>query len=52
MTAAAETFSTRTIDFHAHAILPSYVDALRVLKKFMMLANGTLEKFPNNSTCR
>lgn len=25
-------FVERTIDFHAHAILPSYVDALKVLK--------------------
>ena len=28
---AAEIFSARRIDFHAHAILPSYVDALRIL---------------------
>ncbi|MBR0060947.1 MAG: amidohydrolase [Selenomonadaceae bacterium] len=32
MTAEAEKISARTIDFHAHAILPSYVDALRILK--------------------
>ena len=31
-TEAAETFSAKTIDFHAHAILPSYVDALKILK--------------------
>lgn len=29
---AAEIFSARRIDFHAHAILPSYVDALKILK--------------------
>ena len=29
---AAEIFSARRIDFHAHAILPSYVDALKKLK--------------------
>ena len=29
---AAGKFVERTIDFHAHAILPSYVDALKVLK--------------------
>lgn len=28
---AAEILSARRIDFHAHAILPSYVDALRIL---------------------
>ena len=28
---AAEIFSARTIDFHAHAILPSYIDALKKL---------------------
>lgn len=28
---AAEIFSAKTIDFHAHAILPSYVDALKRL---------------------
>ncbi len=32
MTAEAEKISARTIDFHAHAILPSYVDALKILK--------------------
>ena len=32
MTAEAEKILARTIDFHAHAILPSYVDALRILK--------------------
>ena len=31
-TEAAENFSAKTIDFHAHAILPSYVDALKILK--------------------
>lgn len=31
-TEAAEKFSARTIDFHAHAILPSYVEALKALK--------------------
>ena len=31
MTAHAENFSTRTVDFHAHAILPAYVDALKRL---------------------
>ena len=30
--AAATNFSARRIDFHAHAILPSYVDALKRLK--------------------
>lgn len=29
MSANAENFSTRKIDFHAHAILPSYVDAFQ-----------------------
>ena len=29
---AAEIFSAKRIDFHAHAILPSYVDALKKLK--------------------
>ena len=29
---AAEIFSAKTIDFHAHAILPAYVDALKILK--------------------
>ena len=29
---AAEIFSAKRIDFHAHAILPSYVDALKSLK--------------------
>ena len=29
---AAEKFSARRIDFHAHAILPGYVDALKSLK--------------------
>ena len=29
---AAENFSARTIDFHAHAILPSYINALKTLK--------------------
>lgn len=29
---AAEKFSAKVIDFHAHAILPSYVDALKILK--------------------
>ena len=28
---SAEKFSSKKIDFHAHAILPSYVDALRIL---------------------
>lgn len=28
---AAEKLSARTVDFHAHAILPSYVDALKAL---------------------
>ena len=28
---AAEILSARRIDFYAHAILPSYVDALRIL---------------------
>lgn len=32
MSANAEKISARTIDFHAHAILPSYVDALKKLK--------------------
>ena len=31
-TEAAEKFSAKTIDFHAHAILPSYIDALKILK--------------------
>ncbi|MBQ6006702.1 MAG: amidohydrolase [Selenomonadaceae bacterium] len=31
MSAEAANFSARTIDFHAHAILPSYVDALKKL---------------------
>lgn len=31
-TEAAENFSARTIDFHAHAILPSYIKALKKLK--------------------
>ena len=31
-TEAAEIFSAKTIDFHAHAILPSYIDALKILK--------------------
>jgi len=31
-TSAAEIFSAKTIDFHAHAILPAYVDALKILK--------------------
>ena len=30
-TNAAEIFSAKTIDFHAHAILPSYIDALKSL---------------------
>ncbi len=29
---ATEKFSAKTIDFHAHAILPSYIDALKILK--------------------
>lgn len=29
---ATENFSARTIDFHAHAILPSYINALKILK--------------------
>ena len=29
---AAEIFSAKTIDFHAHAILPAYVDALKKLQ--------------------
>ena len=31
-TQAEENFSSRCVDFHAHAILPSYVDALKILK--------------------
>ena len=31
-TSAAENFSAKRIDFHAHAILPAYVDALKILK--------------------
>lgn len=31
-TNAAESFSVRRIDFHAHAILPAYVDALKILQ--------------------
>ena len=31
MTAHAENFSGRTIDFHAHAMVPAYVDALKLL---------------------
>lgn len=30
-TSAAEIFSAKTVDFHAHAILPSYVNALKSL---------------------
>ena len=32
MPANAEKFSSQIIDFHAHAILPAYVDALKILK--------------------
>lgn len=39
---AAEIFSARRIDFHAHAILPSYVDALKKLK----IDAATEEGFP------
>ncbi len=39
---AAEILSARTIDFHAHAILPSYIDALKILK----IAAAEEEGFP------
>ena len=41
-TNAAENFSSRRIDFHAHAILPSYVDALKRLN----LDAAAIEGFP------